>query len=83
MQYNHKFPVFSGCENLDKLFHSQLPVSSKTEKKGTKKKSIKEQSHEVLAPIGGKDANLFLFRVLGKILYGKRKFSPLLPFCLG
>lgn len=53
------------------------------------KKSQKTKPLEGEKTIGGKDASLFLFRALGKILHCKRKsyfpvfFFPLLPFCNG
>lgn len=50
------------------------PGSSR--KKQMKKSKWTKQPHEELA-IGGKDASLFLFRALGKILHCKRKsFFP-------
>uniref|UniRef100_A0A4W6E5M2 RAD17 checkpoint clamp loader component n=1 Tax=Lates calcarifer TaxID=8187 RepID=A0A4W6E5M2_LATCA len=51
---------------------------SRTNQRKKKSKQTKEQEEE--QAIGGKDASLFLFRALGKILHCKRNHSPQDPF---
>uniref|UniRef100_A0A665VUM4 AAA+ ATPase domain-containing protein n=1 Tax=Echeneis naucrates TaxID=173247 RepID=A0A665VUM4_ECHNA len=46
-----------------------------TSKPNQRKRSTQTKDHEEEKAIGGKDASLFLFRALGKILHCKRKWS--------
>lgn len=54
-------------------------TASRTNQRKKKSKLAKEQEEE--QAIGGKDASLFLFRALGKILHCKRE--SYLPFLGG
>ncbi|XP_030049190.1 cell cycle checkpoint protein RAD17 isoform X2 [Microcaecilia unicolor] len=55
----------------EKTSHKPGKLSSKAKPKQNLEKALDKQ--EQLQPIGGKDASLFLFRALGKILYCKRE----------
>lgn len=51
--------------------------ASRSNQKTKKTKTVKDQEEE--RAIGGKDAALFLFRALGKILHCKRESRPASP----
>nr|XP_033783047.1 cell cycle checkpoint protein RAD17 isoform X4 [Geotrypetes seraphini] len=55
----------------EKTGHKPGKLSSRAKQKQNLEKSLVKQEH--LQAIGGKDASLFLFRALGKILYCKRE----------
>ena len=70
--------ICGGCSStFQKQKHSKRSRPTRESKsqseKSSSKKSGKNESSSV-SMIGGKDTSLFLFRVLGKILYCKSKF---------
>lgn len=72
------FDLFNASTDKGLRSKSDRPVPSGTKQtKKTRPKKVKQPKEE--AAIGGKDASLFLFRALGKILHCKRElFLPLL-----
>lgn len=74
---NLQFSCLKGCSStFQKQKHSKRSRPTRESKsqseKSSSKKSGKNESSSV-SMIGGKDTSLFLFRVLGKILYCKRE----------
>lgn len=74
-----QFAVTKDVYQLKELFTSQSVKSSSKSKSRSKSSTSKAKTtktgaseEDSLAVIGGKDASLFLFRALGKILYCKR-----------
>lgn len=61
--------------NIEGLFSdsSQKETSGRRGKKGAKSKPA--STEEAHVAVGGKDASLFLFRALGKVLYCKSKLK--------
>ncbi|CAL4066130.1 unnamed protein product, partial [Meganyctiphanes norvegica] len=76
-----QFAAKKDVYQLEALFTGNTTTSgrssaskSKVRKKGsTNSKLSKADKEQVLASVGGKDASLFLFRALGKVLYCKRE----------
>lgn len=68
----HIQDLFAGGSDRGK---SKASVKTQRKAKGSKTSSSKasDTNSENLIAVGGKDASLFLFRALGKVLYCKRK----------
>lgn len=68
----HIQDLFAGGSEKGK---SKSSVKAQRKIKGSKASSSKagDADTENLIAVGGKDASLFLFRALGKVLYCKRK----------
>ena len=64
--------TLGSCTTFQKLKHMKQTQVEKKPGKRSSKKSI-ETPKTSSSAIGGKDTSLFLFRVLGKILYCKSK----------
>lgn len=66
--------ALGSSSTFQKLKHKkQSQVTREKSSKRSSKKSTVTESTSSSSSIGGKDTSLFLFRVLGKVLYCKRK----------
>lgn len=72
---NLQFSCLKGCSStFQKQKHlKRLRSTRESKSQSRKSKKISENESSSVSMVGGKDTSLFLFRVLGKILYCKRE----------
>ena len=62
-------------DNIGRLFAGRPKKDKSGSRVKSSSKSKRAASDEVSVAVGGKDASLFLFRALGKVLYCKREYQ--------